>query len=690
MDYDKPAKDGGDSLDLREVRERYEACTEYESEVREAAAEDIKFVNVRGEQWEESQKKKRGKRPCYEFNLLRQHCRQVTGDQRQARPGIKIRAVEDDDAEGAELRQGIIRNIESQSNADRAYDTAFKYAAEGGFGVWRVVTEYCDDDAWEQDIRIKEVADPFAVWFDPSAVEYDRRDARFAFFEQRIPRDRFKAEYPDAQLIDFDAAQEYGDWFGDDSVRIAEYWVKKPVTKTLLLLSNGKSVDADEVAPILDELAAEGVTILKEREVKTHKVCSYIVSGAEVLSGPHEWPGKYIPLVPVYGDLLHLEGRDVYSGIVRHAKDAARLGNYQMTTAMESIAKQPKSPYLVTPQMLEGAGVKQMWERAATEDPLFLPYTPDPKAPGGRPTREPPPDFPVAMVQMSQVCNDLLKGVTGIHDASLGAKSNETSGRAIMARQREGDTANFVYQDNLARSMRYTGEIILDLLPKVYDTERSVRILGEDGGEKFMKVNQAVMDQQTGQQVVVNDLSAGKYDVTVTTGPSFSTQRAEFVELMNTIFQSQPQAFPLFGDLFFKSLDAPQATELAERAKFLLPPPLQQQMAEGKELPPEAMLAMSQAAQAMQAAQEQVQALQQAQAELQQEQASVAQDKAQTAAQKAQIAADIKVAQAELDKREAEFRAMVADWRTDVAQTTAGFVQREAAMASTQTGDSAE
>lgn len=690
MEYDKPATDGGDSLDIGEVRKHYDLCTEHERDLREAAVEDVRFVNVPGAQWEESQKKKRGKRPCYEFNLLRQHCRQVTGDQRQARPSIKVRAVEDDDHEGAELRQGLIRNIEGQSNADRAYDTGFQFGAEGGFGAWRVVTEYSADDAWEQDIRIKEVRNPFSVWFDPAAVEYDRRDARFAFYEERIPRDRFKAEHPDAVCADFDSADSYGDWFGEDTIRRAEYWVKKPITRTLLLLSDGRSVDADEVAPVLDELAGKGVTVVREREVKTHKVCMYLVSGAEVLSGPHEWPGKFIPLVPVYGDLIHLEGRDQYSGIVRHAKDAARLQNYTTTTAMESVAKLPKNPYLVTPKMLEGAGVKQLWERAATEDPLFLAYTPDPSAPQARPIREAAPEFPAALVNLAAVCTDLLKGVTGIHDASLGAKSNETSGKAIIARQREGDTATFSYQDNLARSIRYTGEILLDLIPKVYDTERAIRILGEDGGEKFVKVNERVQDQQSGEWITLNDLSAGKYDVTVSTGPSFSTQRAEFVEVMNTIFQSQPQAFPLFGDLFFKALDAPQATELAERAKFLLPPPLQQQMAQGKELPPEAMLAMQQAQQAMQEAQMRLQALQEAEQQLMQDKAATDADKAQVTAQRAQIQADIKVAQAQLDAREAQFEAMQARFEADVAKVNAGFAQREAKASEQETGEPAE
>lgn len=614
MDDNKPAKDGG-GFDMAAMRERYDACTKHEHELRELSAEDIKFVNVPGEQWEQEQKRKRGKRPCYEFNLLRQHCRQLEGDQRQARPSIKVRAVEDSDAEGAELRQGLIRNIEAQSNAERAYDTGFQFGAEGGFGCWRVVTEYSDDDGFELDIRIKEVRDPFAMWFDPAAVEYDRRDAMFAFFEQNIPRDQFEARYSEAQVTDFDPASAAGTWFKEESVRVAEYWVKKPETKTVLLLSDGRSVDADEVASVLDELAEAGITVKRERQIQTNKVCMYVVSGAEVLSGPHDWPGKFIPLVPVYGDLIHINGRDVYSGIVRHAKDSARLNNYTVTTAMESVAKLPKNPYLVTPKMLEGAGVKATWERAAVEDPLFIAYTPDATAPGHRPIRDNGPEFPAALVNLASVCQDLLKGVTGFHDVSRGDNPGNQSGKAILALQNKGDTANYAYQDNLSRSIRYTGEILLDLIPKVYDSERVIRIIGIDGGEKFEKINQRVMDNQTGQEIVVNDMSAGKYDVNVQTGPSFSTQRAEFAETMSAIFQSQPQAFPLFGDLFFKALDAPQAQELSERAKFMLPEALQQQESADKEVSPEVQMLQSQMQQMKQQAEQQMQEMGQALAE---------------------------------------------------------------------------
>jgi hypothetical protein len=639
--------------DIAEIRKRYDQCTEAESDSRDKAADDIRFVDVAGEMWDEAQRKKRGSRPCYEFNLLRQHVRQVTGDQRQSRPQIKVRATEESDIDGAELRQGLIHNIESESNANRAYDTAFDFAVKGGFGCWRVVTEYSRDDAWEQDIRIKEIRDPFAVWFDPSASEYDRRDARFAFYEQWMSREEFRARYPDAQETQWDATGKEDSWSREHDLRIAEYWVKKPVQRTLLLLSDGRTVGADETVAVLDDLAAQGITVVRERKVTAQKVWMYVVSGAEVLSGPHEWPGKYIPLVPVFGDLTRVDGRDSYNGLVRHAKDAARLNNYYMTAAMETIAKLPKNPYLVTPKMLEGQGVKTFWEKAATEDPLFLPYTPDPQAPGGRPLRENGPEFPAAMVNLAQVTNDLMKGVTGIHDASLGIRSNETSGRAIIARQREGDTANFVYIDNLSKSIQYTGEIISDLLPHIYDTARVVRVIGNDGIEKYQKVNAVIVDAATGRPQILNDLSAGKYDITVDTGPSFSTRRAEFVELMNTLFQSNPQAFTVFGDLFFKAMDAPQAQELAERAKLLLPPPLQQKLAQQDGKGDPAML-MQQMQQQME---EQKRAIEEEAAKVQNEKTEVDAQLARLEAKRQQMQAEFQASTAKLDAHAANMEA---------------------------------
>lgn len=647
----KRAKDGPAADPMKEMRERYERAVDADRTNRDNALDDLRFVTVPGYQWDEKQKKARKGRPCYEFPILRSHWRQVVNDQKKARPGIKVRPVEDGDSEGAELRQGIIRNIESVSNAERAYDTAFELMTAAGFGAWRVTTEYSTNDGWEQDIRIKRIADPLnCVWFDPFAKEPDLRDAEYCFVEETISREKFKQFYPKAECVDFESAKHsgYRDWFRQDDVRIAEYIRKVPVTKTILLLSDGSSVDKAEVTP---ERAAQymqqGVEVIRERTVKTHKVVSSIVSGAEEIDGPYDTVFDRINIVPIFANRYFVEGKWHWCGMVRFSRDPQKLLNYNLTTAQEVVSKQPKSPYLVTPKMLEGDGVKQMWDSANAIDAPYLPYTPDPQAPNGRPTREPPPDMPAAFTMLTQISVDMLKASDGIFDASVGAKSNETSGKAILARQREGDTATYDYQDSLAWGIQATGELILSAMGKVYDTPRIMRVIGKDGAEDVVKINDGL-----------NDLSNGKYDVTVTTGPSYDTQRMEFVDALVQLSQGNPLVAQGVPDLIIGAMDFPKADEAAERIKLLLPPPIQQAMAQGKQMPPEVMQAMAQVEQQMQQLQQQAQALAQEAATLEQEKAQNTADKAGLQAQLDKLASERRVLQAEYNEAKANLEAM--------------------------------
>lgn len=650
----KRAKDGPNADPMAEMRKRYERAVEADRTNRDLALDDLRFVTVPGNQWDEAQRKARKGRACYEFPILRSHWRQVVNDQKKARPGIKVRAVEDGDAKGAELRQGLIRNIESSSNAERAYDGGFELMTAGGMGSWRVVTEYSSDDAWEQDIRIKPIADPLTcVWHDPNAKEPDLRDQKYCFVEESISRDEFKARWPKAECVDFESAKRYGDWFRQDDVRIAEYWRLEPVTKTLLLLSDGRTVDQAELTP---EAAAQwsqnGITVVRRRQCKGHKVVMSIVSGAEELEGPHDTVWSRIPVVSVFANRYFVDGKWHWCGMVRFSRDPQKLLNYNLTTAQEIVAKQPKSPYLVTPKMLEGDGVKKMWDSANAIDAPYLPYTPDPQAPQGRPVREAPPDMPAAFTMLTQISVDMLKASDGIFDASVGAKSNETSGKAIIARQREGDTATYDYQDSLAFGIQTTGEIILDALHKVYDTPRMIRVLGKDGAEDIVAINQGDG---------ITDLSAGKYDVTVTTGPSYDTQRMEYLDALTQLSQGNPAIAAGVPDLIVGAMDFPKAEEAAERLKLLLPPPIQAKLNEGKELPPEIV-------QAMQQIQAQQQEIQQAAQALQQEIAQVEQQKAQNTASKAAIDSQVKELQAQREVLDARYQQREAELQLILVQ----------------------
>ena len=555
----------------------------FDTEQRRLVKEDMQFTFVAGHQWDTHLQKKRANKPCYEFNRQRQMVRRVTGQQLQNKPQIKVRAVEDGDTETADIYNGLIKNIEVQSSAENAYDTAFQWACGGGYGILRVTAEYEGDDSFDQCLKIKTVLDPLTVWCDPAARGVYREDARVWFVTEIIPRDDFKKRWPDADVVDFSVSgmdEHDRDWWFEDTVRIAEYWYKEPKKKTIYQLSDGTVVDAEEFDPIADEAANppldeatghpqfEPLTIKNSREVECDEIYSVLVSGAGKLEEPTKWGGKLFPIVPQWGDLVSIDGKQIYSGMTRFAKDAQRIHNFELSTLVEVVAKLPNSPLKATPQMIKG--LEQYYERLGYDDPPVLLYNADPNAPNGSPQREPMPTLPTALANLSQIATDELKAVTGIHDASVGARSNETSGRAILARQNEGDIANFVYVDNQMKALKRLGDILVDAIPHYYDADRSIRILGDDNAEKFVRINRPTLDEQTGEVRIINDLSRGKYDVTVTVGKNFDTARMELAEAAQALAQV-PGPIGMLGQfLMFKSLDVPGIDDYIDAIRKLL------------------------------------------------------------------------------------------------------------------------
>lgn len=559
---------------------RSEAAFAFDTEQRRRVKEDMEYTFVSGNQWDSHLKGKRRNKPCYEFNQIRQMVRRVTGQQLKNKPQIKVRAVEDNDTDTAEIYNGLIKNIEVQSSAENAYDTAFQWACGGGYGILRVVAEYESDDSFDQCLKIKTVLDPLTVWCDPAAREFDRSDARFWFVTEIIPLEEYKRRWPNADVVDFTSqGMDQWDqlWWLEEGVRIAEYWYKEPKTKKIHQLSDGTVVDAEEFDPIADEAAnpevdpetgepmREPLTIKSTREVQCDEVHSVLVSGSGKLEEPTKWGGRLFPIVPQWGDLITIDGKQIYSGMTRFARDSQTIHNFQMSTLVEVVAKLPNSPMKATPAMIKG--LESYYERMGYDDPPVLLYNADPGAPNGSPSREPMAQLPVALVQLAAMATDELKQVTGIYDASMGAKSNETSGRAILARQNEGDIANFVYVDNQMKALKRLGEILVDAIPSYYDAERSIRILGEDNAEKYVEINRPTIDEQTGETFIVNDLARGRYDVTVTVGKNFDTARMETAELAQALAAS-PGPMGMLGQyLLIKNLDAPGMDEVLKAAR---------------------------------------------------------------------------------------------------------------------------
>jgi hypothetical protein len=589
---------------VQEAQERLEAAWMQDRENREDAFTDLKFLA--GDQWPNAIRLQREaqNRPCLTINRLPQFVNQVANGVRMNPPAIKaIPAGGEATQELAEIYTGLFRQIQYRSNATHVFANAVYYAVACGIGHFRLVTDYVDDDAFEQEILIKRIQHPLSVFWDPAAVEPSRSDAEYCLVSEMIGRKDFEKRFPDAAMSDFMAPSDVNVegglfWASRDAVRVCEYWVKRPVERTIARLATGETVDITKVDP--KELGR--LAIMAERKVKSHKVERYLLSGEDVLEGPNEWPGRYIPIFPVIGSETALETKTIRSGLIRFARDPQQLYNFWRSSAAEAIALAPRAPFLATPAMI--AKFKGQWDTQNNVSRPYLLYEPDPDAPGARPMREPPPDIPAALVQEAAIASDEMKATTGIYDASLGARSNEISGVAIRARENQGGNSALHYQDNLMATLHHLGKALIDLAPKIYDSERTVRIMREDDSHEPVRINAPVMGVD-GKPMLLNDLGQGAYDVRVKIGPAYSSRRAEAADSMLQFIQAVPQAASVAGDLVARNMDWPGADEIADRLKRTLPqqvtgdaPPLDAQIAQIRQQAYQEALAQAQLARA--------------------------------------------------------------------------------------------
>lgn len=649
---------------LHEHREAFARFKDAWSDDRKRYVEDMRFAA--GDQWDEKDKKARDDdgRPCLVVDKLNQYVKQVVNDSRQNRPGIKVRPVDSGaDPETAEIYQGLIRHIEDRSNADTAYDTALECAVRGGFGFFRILREYAGQKSFNQELCVKRIRNPLTVLYDPDCQEPDGSDAKRVYLWEDLDEDTFEATYPDSEKVDWEAIDSnLADWYGEKKIRVAEcYWLETE-QKTMHLMADGVVVSAEDLNRAIDEgIQPPAVVDTRDMDVRVVKWAKF--NGKEYLDGPKTEPGQWIPVVPVWGNEMDIEGEVIHTGLIHPAKDAQRLYNYSRTASAERLAK----PGVYVAADGQVADYESDWD-GSNRNVAVKRYSPQDI--NGTPL--PPPrfdqtDIPSALLQDMQISEHDIQGALGMYNASLGEKSNEKSGKAIMARQREGDMANFHFHDNLARAIRHAGRILVDLIPKVYDTKRVVRVLGLDGTPEMAQIDPAIPEatQKIGTQSVFN-LGVGQYDVSVSVGPSYTTQRQEASEAMAQMFQGNPQLMGLIGDLFFKNQDWPGADDIAERLKLTLPPQIQQaEQAKGGD-DPKVQQVMQMAQQAMQQKDQQ---LQQAMQALQELDAKV---KAQEQDQRIQAAElQLKAREIAVKEAEAQVKAMDAQTRQYEAQASA-------------------
>lgn len=573
------------------ARERREMSYSLDKDAMDDAVTDLKMVN--GDQWPQEllDEREPEDRPCLVLDKINEKVRQVIGDHRQNRQQIKVNPVDDDaDTDTADVLSGAVRNIEYQSHAASVYTTGLESTVRCGRGFWRIATEYANDDDFDQEIYIRRVPNITAVAWDQNSQDLFWKDALYTFLLETIGPEEFKHRFGNrfkpVSIADTNENKQLEGWLAGDSVRIAEYCLKVPdpdTTKTLYLVATGKSADGDEQFDISDRKPADKTKLVKQRKVKGQKIISYVIDGKNILSGPHDWVSrKHFPIVPVWGEEIFIEGVRYTRGLVRLARDPQKMLNYFESMVTEAVALAPKAPWVLTATQL-GEHQENYWNKCNTNI-SFLLYDGDPEA-NGMPRREQPVMIPSGYEQRSVANAEHIKSATGIYNASVGAAtSRDESGRAIEARQREGDVGTYVFLDNLSWAIRHTGTVLVDIIPKVYDTQQVRRIIGEDGEHKRIHLANAgaghsEVKGDKGEMERIYDLSVGKYDVAVTTGPSFSTKRKEAAQAQMELVKAAPEVMQCIGDMMVKSQDWPDADKVADRMKHYLHPAIQAQIA---------------------------------------------------------------------------------------------------------------
>lgn len=639
-------------LDL--ALKRLKRVVDAENDNRKEGIEDLKFLN--GEQWDPQEKQRRSRtgRPVLQVDLLSKFVDQVVGDERHNRPRIKVRPEDSvADVQIANIRQGLISNIEYQSNAESIYDQAFEQAVSCGYGAWRVLTRYTEENPFIQEIYLERIKNPFLVYMDPDAKDLTYMDANWGFILTRMSRDEYEEKYPKSELpgdqLKVGPGMSNELWYNKETVTLAEYFVRKKVKTTYCQMEDGTFMTEDKAKELLDDwdkrnkqiisdaeiklasidnviqfpnqtgdqppIPATGPvptmgqmppmdsgprpTIVKRREADRFVVKRFVISAIDVLNDNglegEDIPGKYIPLVLLKGKERNIEGKDYVRSLIRNAKDPQRLLNYWNTSAAEVIALQPKSPWLGTPKMFEG--FENDYALSGVENYPFLQYNIDPDAgPGAKPTRQGPGEPPVAMFTQISRAESNIEAVIGMSRVDVGGPGPERTGQAVIQKQKPGDIGTYAFYDNLCRCVGYTGRIINEMIPEVYDTERDVRIRRPDDTETFAPINTTtgnairkmtanpdrynLMNIEKlksliavhGDNARFNEIGIGRYSTIVTAGPSYATQRQESVEYLLRLTQALPKQMGIAADLLVQNMDFRDADELATRLRKMLPP----------------------------------------------------------------------------------------------------------------------
>ena len=571
---------------IKRAHDRFAKCVEWEGPFRQRFKDDIRFLYAdsdNSEQWNASVRAQRqiSGQVMVTINKTHTHWLHVVNQGKENKPEIQVSPTGDNASyESAQIFEQIIKRIEYISDAQTAYDIASGFQVGGGIGYWQIVTDYKDEDSFDQEIFIRQVPDPLSVYMDPLIKNQDGSDARFAFIFEDMPRKEAEAKY--GKMVAQN--QNFGDlaenWMRSDSIRVAKYYERNESKEWMYAIPTAdddimvvRESDMPPEGKQLLEMARDNGQDVQRRRVSKYKIDCYLIVGDQVAE-KSLWAGKYIPIVRVPGEEIVIENRLDRKGIVRYLKDAQRSFNYNASAALEFGALQSKSPYIAPVEAIEG--LENYWATANSQNHSFLPYNhaDENGNPVPQPQRQQPPGSPPVFLEGMQAAEHELMMASGQYEATFSAQGNEISGISIEQRQKQGERVTFHYQDNLAKAIRFTGKQLIDLIPKIYDTKRIVRIMDESGEEHAIQIDpqakQALQQREDQSEAEISTIfnpNVGNYDVIAKCGPNFDTRREKAFDAMTQLLAAQPALANVIGDLYMGTADFPAADKLQERMR---------------------------------------------------------------------------------------------------------------------------
>jgi hypothetical protein len=554
--------------DHQEVLNLLTSAQGADNDMRQQARDAQLFIYKKDGQWEPYWWNANQNKPRYSFDMVSPICNQISGELEQAAFDIRVSPAGGDATKNvAQTFDGIIRNLESISSASQVYSSAARGMITTGYDGWRVVQRYAEDNSFDQDLIIEKVHNFIdRVWYDPAAENQDKSDARYCFVLHPIAKDEFDKKWPEASGASLPEDRD-GDAYFDkaDVVVVGEFLFVEKEERELVLMSNGQTYEADDdFQLVVDDLALAGITEVKRRKRKYSKVCTRFFDNDGWLGEDKDTVFNRIPVIPVFGNYKIIENKTVYSGVVEKLMDSQRVLNYSMSREIEEGALAPRAKYWMT--LTQAAGHEDSLSTMNTNSEPVQFFNVDPESP------QAPQQSGGAMVNpglrtVSEAMRGMIGYSAGMFASNMGDNPGLQSGVAIQSLQNKGDNATYNYNKAVQIAIAATGKILVDAIPKVYDTERTMRILYEDKSYEMAEINQTVIDQQTGEIVVLNDLSQGVYDVVCKAGPSFMNRQQETLQMIIEMAKVDPSVMQIAGDIMMQNINSPAADQIAERKR---------------------------------------------------------------------------------------------------------------------------